>query len=205
MATEIIGREEELAELREFLDAVGRVPAAFLMEGDPGIGKTVLWRAGVELARARDLRVLTAIPATAETRLAFAALADLLGPVLGDVLTNLPAPQRRALEVALLLEDAEGPPPDHRAVAFAFLGALRALAREGPVVVAVDDVQWLDGLRPSSSSSRFADFATSPSPFSSRSEPARSRRYSRSSAPSHRSGFGGSRSGRSASARCTDF
>ena len=145
MATEIIGREEELAELREFLDAVGRVPAAFLMEGDPGIGKTVLWRAGVELARARDLRVLTAIPATAETRLAFAALADLLGPVLGDVLTNLPAPQRRALEVALLLEDAEGPPPDHRAVAFAFLGALRALAREGPVVVAVDDVQWLDG------------------------------------------------------------
>ena len=39
----------------------------------------------------------------------------------------------------------QGAPPDRRAVAFAFLGALRALAREGPVVVAVDDVQWLDG------------------------------------------------------------
>ena len=80
MATEIIGREEELAELRRFLDAADRVPAAFLMEGEPGIGKTVLWRAGVELARARHFRVLTAIPAPAETRLSFAALADLLGP-----------------------------------------------------------------------------------------------------------------------------
>ncbi len=144
MATEIIGREEELAELRRFLDAVDRVPAAFLVEGEPGIGKTALWRAGVELARARDFQVLTAIPATAETRLSFAALADLLGPVLADVLLNLPAPQRRALEIALLLEDAPGPPPDHRAVAFAFLSALRALARGGLVVVAVDDIQWLD-------------------------------------------------------------
>ena len=145
MATEIIGREEELAELRRFLDAVDRVPAAFVMEGEPGIGKTVLWTAGVELAQARDLRVLTAIPATAETRLSFAALADLLRPVLANVLDNLPSPQRRALEVALLLRDAEGPPPDHRAVAFAFTSAVRALAREGPVVVAVDDIQWLDG------------------------------------------------------------
>jgi tetratricopeptide (TPR) repeat protein len=145
VATEIIGREEELAQLREFFNAVDRVPAAFLIEGVPGIGKTVLWRQGVELARARGLRVLTAIPATAETRLSFTALADLLGPVLADVLRSLPPPQRRALEVALLLDDAEGAPPDHRAVAFAFLGAARALAREGPVVVAVDDVQWLDG------------------------------------------------------------
>ncbi len=68
--------------MRRFLDGVDRAPAALLMEGEPGIGKTVLWRAGVELARARGLRVLTAIPATAETRLSFAALADLLGPVL---------------------------------------------------------------------------------------------------------------------------
>jgi DNA-binding NtrC family response regulator len=72
VASEIIGREEELAELRRFLDAVDRVPAAFLMEGEAGIGKTVLWMAGVELARARGLRVLTAIAATAETRLSWA-------------------------------------------------------------------------------------------------------------------------------------
>jgi hypothetical protein len=50
VASEIIGREEELAELRRFLDAVDRVPAAFLMEGEPGIGKTVLWTAGTATA-----------------------------------------------------------------------------------------------------------------------------------------------------------
>ena len=110
MPTEIIGREEELAELRRFLDAADRVPAAFLMEGEPGIGKTALWRAGVELARARHFQVLTAIPAQAETRLSFAGLADLLSPVLADVLPALPGPQRRALEIALLLEDARWVP-----------------------------------------------------------------------------------------------
>jgi ATP/maltotriose-dependent transcriptional regulator MalT len=141
---EIIGRDEELAGLRAFLDDLDQLPAAFLLEGEPGIGKTVLWRAGAELARQRGLRVLSAIPATAETRLSFAALADLLDPWLGDVLPALPRPQRRALEIALLLEDAKGPPPDQRAVAFAFLAAVRTLAKDGPVVLAVDDVQWLD-------------------------------------------------------------
>jgi len=144
VATEIIGRDEELAELRRFLDAVDRVPAALVVEGEQGIGKTVLWRAGVDLARTRGLRVLTAIPATTETRLSFAALADLLEPVLADVLPELPPPQRRALEIALLLDDAEGVPPDHRAVAFAFVGALKLLARDQPVVLAIDDIQWLD-------------------------------------------------------------
>ena len=146
--------KRSLRSCARFLDAADRVPAAFLMEGEPGIGKTVLWRAGVELARARHLRVLTAIPATAETRLSFAALADLLEPVLADVLPSLPRPQRRALEIALLLDGPPGPAPDPRAVAFAFLTAVRALARGGPVVVAIDDIQWLDG--PSASMVEFA-------------------------------------------------
>ena len=168
MATEIIGREDELAELKRFLDAVDRVPAAFLLEGEAGIGKTVLWTAGVELARARGLRVLTAIPATAETRLSFAALADLLGPELAEVLPSLPAPQRRALESALLLEDAEGPPPDQRAVAFAFLGAVRKRSRG----LGRSSLPWTTSSgstprRPSWSSSLSAAWATSPSSFSS--------------------------------------
>lgn len=145
MATEIIGREAELADLGRFIDAADRSGATLVIEGEPGIGKTILWRAGVELARARNLRVLTAISAAAETRLSFAALADLLEPVLPVVLASLPPPQRRALEVALLLEEADAAPPDHRAVAFAFLRAVRTLARDHPVLVAVDDIQWLDG------------------------------------------------------------
>ena len=145
VASEVIGREQELAEFEALLDAVDELPAAFLVSGEPGIGKTILWRAGLELAPERGFRVLYATPATAETRLSFAALADLLEPVLAETLSELPPPQRRALEVALLLEDSEGRPPDNRAVSFAFLGVLRTLARSAPLVVAVDDVQWLDG------------------------------------------------------------
>ena len=97
------------------------------------------------MAPSLGYRILRATPSTAETRLSFAALADLLEPTLADTLPTLPAPQRRALEVALLLEDAEGQPPDQRAVAVAFLGGVRTLAQAGPLVIAVDDVQWLDG------------------------------------------------------------
>ena len=154
MATEVIGREQELAELGAFMAGVDGLPAVLLVEGEAGIGKTILWRAGLELAPPLGYEILAATPSTAETRLSFAALADLLEPALADTLTELPAPQRRALEVALLLEDSEGQPPDHRAVSVAFLGTLRALERDAPLVVAVDDVQWLD--RPSALVLEFA-------------------------------------------------
>ena len=63
--------------------------------------------------------------------------------MLDEVLGSLPAPQRRALSRALLLDD-EGPPPDPHAIGVAVLNALRALAEREPLLVAVDDVQWLD-------------------------------------------------------------
>ena len=67
----------------------------------------------------------------------------MLGEVVGDVLPELPPIQREALEAALLLGDsALGADP--RSVAAAFLGALRLLAAERPLCLAVDDVQWLD-------------------------------------------------------------
>ena len=138
-----VGRDEELARLSAFLDRVGEGPAALLLDGEAGIGKTELWRAGVAEARRRGYEVLEARPAEAESRLSFAGLADLLAGVLDEV-EALPAPRRRPLAVALLLEDASGPPPDPRAIAVALLEVLRAVARRGPLLVAVDDVQWLD-------------------------------------------------------------
>ncbi len=144
MAEGIIGRQGELAALDDFLEAAGEWPRGLFFEGPAGIGKTRLWREGLERARARHLRVLASRPGGAEVQLGFAGIADLLRDVLEDVLAELPSPQRRALAVALLLEDAEGAAPDDRAVAAAFLGALRTLAATGPVVVAVDDMQWLD-------------------------------------------------------------
>ncbi len=76
--------------------------------------------------------------------LSYATLGDLLGPVIDHALTGLPPPQRRALEVALLLADPEAEPPDQRAIAVALLAALRTLAAGDGLVVAVDDLQWLD-------------------------------------------------------------
>ena len=140
----VVGRKEELELLREFLADTVAAPLALLLEGEPGIGKTTLWTAAVESARERSYRVLACRAAGAEAQLSFAALGDLLADVLEETLPELPTPQRHALEVALLLEEARGPPPDQRAIALAFLGVLRLLARIGPVLVAVDDAQWLD-------------------------------------------------------------
>jgi DNA-binding CsgD family transcriptional regulator len=78
-------------------------------------------------------------------RLSYSALADLFEDALDDVLAELPGPQRRALQVALLMADAGGQPLDQRAVSAGVLGAIRSLARNGPLAIAVDDSQWLDG------------------------------------------------------------
>jgi DNA-binding CsgD family transcriptional regulator len=143
----VVGRASEFAAASAFLRAVVDGPAGLVFAGEPGIGKTTLWTQ--VLGRARDLSmiILSARPAAAEARLAFAGLADLLEPIADDILTQLPEPQRRAMAVALLREGAGGRRLDQRAVGAATVGVLKALARTAPVIVAIDDVQWLD--RPS--------------------------------------------------------
>jgi hypothetical protein len=95
-----IGREAELAQLDGALGGA-RAPWKILLEGEPGIGKTSLWRAAIERARTHGFRVLAARPAEAESTLSFAALGDLLAGAEDDV-RGLPDPQRRALRVALI-------------------------------------------------------------------------------------------------------
>ncbi len=144
---EVIGRDEERDSLHAFLDR--RVPAqgpvALALEGEAGIGKSTLWHAAVDGARARGFRVLSSRPAESEHGLAYAGLGDLFDGALGDVLPALAAPRRRALEVALLVEDSADRPADPRALGVAVRSALELLAQERPVVIAIDDLQWLDG------------------------------------------------------------
>jgi tetratricopeptide (TPR) repeat protein len=142
-AQHLVGREEELGAILRLLDAHEELWGAAVLSGEAGIGKTTLWLAGVEAASARGYRILSSRPSEAETRFSFVGLADLLGDAAGAVVPELPPVQQRALEAALLLGESEIH-ADDRAVAAAFLGALRLLAMEGPVCLAVDDVQWLD-------------------------------------------------------------
>ncbi len=142
--TEVIGRDAELERTVDFLDALAAGSSGLVIEGEAGAGKTTLWLAAVEEARKRGCRVLETRPAEAEAGLPFAGLGDLVGGTLDEVLSELPEPQADALRVALLLAPPRDTPPDERAVAVAVLGILRELARVGPVLVAVDDVQWLD-------------------------------------------------------------
>ncbi|MDA0172621.1 LuxR family transcriptional regulator [Solirubrobacter taibaiensis] len=131
----MIGRDQELLVVRFFLQQRFE-PTALVLRGEPGIGKTTLWEAAVALAREDDLRVLVARPSESESEHAFAGLIDLCE---GLDLSGLPAPQRAALEVALLRRDGASPEP--HAVGLALRGALATAA---PVLVAIDDVQWLD-------------------------------------------------------------
>jgi DNA-binding CsgD family transcriptional regulator len=136
----ILGRDAELAQVKDFLGSVPAGPLALILEGTAGIGKTTLWHTSVSLARARGHRVLACRAAESEARLSYAALGDLFDFELPD----LPAPQKRALDAALLRAEVEGAPPDQRAVSVATLGVLRTLAASAPLIVAIDDVQWLD-------------------------------------------------------------
>lgn len=139
------GREAEHATVAAFLDAVARGPAALVSTGPAGIGKTTIWRTLLADAGRRGYRTMSTRAVEAEAQLAFGGLADLLDPSLDEVLDRLPEAQRVALEVALQRIPAEGIDPPPLAVSLGTLGALRALAEGSPVIVAVDDLPWLDG------------------------------------------------------------
>jgi DNA-binding CsgD family transcriptional regulator len=144
MSGMVVGRERELEASAALLSGLGGGAAGLVIEGEPGIGKTTVWTEAVERARSSCL-VLAARPAEAEAGLAFAALADLLEPVVDDVLAELSEPQRHAIAVVLLREEPGDHRLDRRAVGAAALSVVVALAARRPVLVAIDDLQWLDG------------------------------------------------------------
>ena len=115
----IIGRREELQALARFVDAVPVGGHALLLEGDAGIGKTALWQEGTAAARRSDVRVLVARAGQAETQIAFATVLDLFAPTLDETLPQLPPVHRRALELALLLREPDGAPPEVRVLGLA--------------------------------------------------------------------------------------
>jgi DNA-binding CsgD family transcriptional regulator len=139
----VVGREAEREAIERWLDA-GR-PSSLLIAGEAGIGKTTLWAHAVDWSRARGDRVLSWRASIAERGLAFAMLTALFdGPALGSVLASLADPRRHALETALARVEPGPRPPEPGLLGLAVADALRVLASDRPLVVAIDDVQWAD-------------------------------------------------------------
>ncbi len=130
--------------VRAFVDALGDGPRGLLIEGEAGIGKTAIWRAALAEAEARGCVVLRCVAEQAEARLSFVGLADLAEGISDECLAAVRRPQREALEVALVRRERAAEPPDPAAVAIGFRSLLVRISEVAPVVVAVDDVQWLD-------------------------------------------------------------
>lgn len=139
-----MSREASEPAVNEFLHSAPNAPSALVIHGDPGIGKTTLWLDALRCAGERGFRVLAARTAAAESVLAYAALADLLSTVDDSTWADLPAPQRQSLDAAILRHRDNPREADPRAVAAGFLAVINALSAQGPVLVGIDDLQWLD-------------------------------------------------------------
>jgi DNA-binding CsgD family transcriptional regulator len=140
----MLGREAERARIEDHLLALPSGGVVIALEGAPGIGKTTLWQETVGAARRRGCAVMVSAPSQPDFELAFAGLGDLLDGLPEEVWRQLPDPQRRALSQALMVEGDTDASADSRALPRAVLGALRALATRGPLLIAIDDEQWLD-------------------------------------------------------------
>jgi DNA-binding NarL/FixJ family response regulator len=122
---DIVGRDTELARVDAFLSASSGDTRALAIRGEPGIGKTTLWRHAVEASRQAGRQVLLTRPAEEERLLVLGGLVDLFEGTEIDTAT---------------FRSNDNPIDRGRAV----VAALRQVAESGPALVAIDDVQWLD-------------------------------------------------------------
>ncbi len=136
----VIGRGEELARIEQLL-ASARLGTSqvLVIAGEPGIGKTALLEYAIE--RAGEMTVLRARGVESESEIPFAGLHALLRPAL-DRIEELPEPQAAALKGALGL--APGTHSDRFLIGVATLSLLALSAEQRPLLVTIDDAQWVD-------------------------------------------------------------
>jgi DNA-binding CsgD family transcriptional regulator len=143
MAQVIAGRTEEIGILDGFLADELAEPRSLLIDGAPGIGKTTLLRALLGMAHDRDYAVALCQPTRSEVELSYAALVGLLGDLGLEAVDTLPAPQARVLRTIMRLEET-AETVDRLSLSLATVAAVRAVSVARPLLVAVDDAQWLD-------------------------------------------------------------
>ncbi len=142
-AAGLLERAAELAAIDWLVSAADDGPAALVLEGEAGIGKTVLWEQGIARALHRGHEVLSVRVRPADTALPFLGLAELLDPIADTVVRSLSPPLAAAFN-SLVLREPQAAPTDRRTVLTAVARALAAQAAQKTTVVAIDDLQWLD-------------------------------------------------------------
>ncbi|WP_266377488.1 helix-turn-helix transcriptional regulator [Streptomyces canus] len=136
----LVGRHRDCAALDDLLVGLRQGSSRVLVvRGEAGIGKSVLLE--YVAAQASRMKVTWARGIEADMELPYASLHQLCAPFL-DKLGELPGPQRDALRVAFGM--AAGDPPDRFLVGLAVLTLLTRASETRPVLVLVDDAQWLD-------------------------------------------------------------
>jgi DNA-binding CsgD family transcriptional regulator len=141
MPTTIFGRDVELAALDSTLDSLDEHGSAIVIRGEAGIGKSFLVQATRERAETRGMHSIATAGLESEAKLPLAGLHTLLRPLFPRI-SRLPAPQRDALSVAFGLTAGER--PEVFMIALATLTLLGDVAADRPLVVVVEDAQWLD-------------------------------------------------------------
>ncbi|MEU4659704.1 AAA family ATPase [Streptomyces sp. NPDC023723] len=137
---DLVGRQHECGALDDLLTGLREGGSHVqVVRGEAGIGKSVLLE--YVAARASRVKVTWAHGIEADMELPYASLHQLCTPF-WDQLDELPEPQRDALRVAFGM--AAGDPPDRFLVGLAVLTLLTRASETQPVLVLVDDAQWLD-------------------------------------------------------------
>jgi DNA-binding CsgD family transcriptional regulator len=138
---DLIGREPELGVIAEMVSATATSGGAVLFVGEPGVGKTALLDAAAAQAAEAGHSVVRVAGAEFEADIGYSALMQAVLP-LAPFLDLLEPFHRTALAIAI--GSAEGDPPERLVVSAAALQLLQLASGGRPVLLIVDDLQWVD-------------------------------------------------------------
>jgi DNA-binding CsgD family transcriptional regulator len=141
VAEPLIGRDGEIERLDAVLEPMRDRGATLLICGEAGIGKSALLNHARERAGSLGARTLTTVGVESEAELAFAGLRQLLRPITRSM-DLLSAAQREVLEAAFGLDVTLEPDPYR--VALAAYELVCGAAGASPLLLILDDAQWLD-------------------------------------------------------------
>ena len=138
----LVGRDQDITAVRAFVDHAARHGGSLLVSGEAGVGKTALIEAAAEYAASGGLRLLRATGAQFEANVSFAALHQLLFPLLDSNLSRLREEQRAALRSAFGFHGRAV--PERMTLSNAALELLTQSAAATAILIVVDDMPWLD-------------------------------------------------------------